>query len=40
MRTNTLPIPLRGYNFEHEANRLLSVVDRDVIFDQIGLKSN
>ena len=30
MRTNVLPIPLRGYDFEHEANWLFSVIDRDV----------
>ncbi len=30
MRTNALPIPLRGYDFEHQANRLFSDIDRDV----------
>jgi hypothetical protein len=40
MRTNALPIALRGYEVEHEANRLFSFIDRDAIFDQIGLKSN
>ena len=29
-RTYALPIPLRGYGFEHQANRLFSVVDRDI----------